>query len=204
MSERERESVWKREREAREKQNVLVYTEYMLSSGESPHSSPVTSESIHSLKKNMALNQTKHLHPKWQVPRMDPALLLCNPFSHFSVVSKRKKKRKRIQPKKKYRFYFEKKENKETKKNQRSPTPGWSHGFAVLFVNNHNNKKQRKRVTLLISCGNLATVNIHSQGFLKKKKKKKWKRKNESIYCTVYMIVYVWILEKKKYTLTNL
>lgn len=90
----------------------MVYTEYMLSSGKSPHSSPV-SVFVHSLKENAngfkrdrkswrikkkipnVQKIKKILKPfiPWQVPRMDPALLLCISFLHFSILNHRTPKK---------------------------------------------------------------------------------------------------------------
>lgn len=140
----------------------MVYTEYMLSSGKSPHSSPV-SVFVHSLKENAngfkrdrkswrikkkyQTFKKKILKPfiPWQVPRMDPALLLCISFLHFSILNHRTPK---------------------TKNNNTSRNEKYKKKIKAEFVAlQHGSSKSMAPQ----ACGNLATVNIHSQGLSRKK-----------------------------------
>lgn len=148
----------------------LVYTEYMLSSGRSPQSSPVLSVYVHSLKtkeKYIAMALKKIQNQTKTPPSCDKYLEWLQLYSfvtHPDISA----------------YWNEPTTLKHTQTNSFKGWPTWLCIACSSGSMAHD----------ACACGNLATVNIHSQGFI-------WKIKEweHLLYC-IYIIVYVGILRK--------
>lgn len=191
-----------------ERGRVLHWVYTVLSSGKMStlHSSFFPQLTFRASKRRQtALNQMEQLHPKWRVPLYKGSSFTLSPSRspHPSALWS-ERKTLNSQPEFVYRsdvcFCY-----------LRADCFGFavlSKTFSMLILRTHLSQKHKKKTDChsACSCGNLATVNIHSQGFLKKKQTRKENKKkvNKKHFIVLYIWKYMSEYWKKMYMLTNL